>query len=84
MDDDVNTIAAEIMEYLQKRPMASDSLEGVMHWWLMQQSIMKNKNLVEQALEQLAEQGKVSKNINPNRETFYSLKEALKPEKGKE
>jgi hypothetical protein len=73
--DDVNTIAGKIMAYLQKRPMASDSLDGIAHWWLLQQSIMDNKVLVQQALEQLAEQGKVAKNINPNRETVYSLRE---------
>ena len=72
-EDDVNTIAADIMEYLQQRPMASDTLDGVVHWWLLEQSIMRNKRLVEQALEQLAEQGKVSKTINANREAVYRL-----------
>jgi len=63
-EDDINKIAAEVMEYLQQRPMASDTLDGVVNWWLLQQSIMKNKSLVEQVLEHLAEQGKVSKTIN--------------------
>lgn len=81
-DDDVNTIAGEIMAYLQKRPMASDSLDGIIHWWLIQQSIQKNKKMVEQALEQLEQQGKIAKKINPNRETVYSLGLAYKPDKG--
>lgn len=76
--EDVSTIAGKIMAYLQKRPMASDSLDGIVHWWLIQQSILDNKALVQQALELLTEQGKVSKNVNPNRETMYSLGEAIK------
>jgi hypothetical protein len=80
----VNKIAGEIMAYLEKRPMASDSLDGIIHWWLIQQSILNNKKLVQQALEQLAEQGKVEKNTYPNRETIYSLGTAFKPDKGSE
>lgn len=72
------------MAYLHKRPMASDSLDGIIHWWLIQQSILNNKTLVEQALEQLAQQGKVAKNINPNRETVYSLDEGYTSKKGNE
>ncbi len=82
--NDVNTIAGKIMGYLKKRPMASDSLDGIIHWWLIQQSILDNKMLVQQALEQLAEQGKVRKSVNPRRETVYSLGEAFKSLKGDE
>ncbi len=73
VEDDVKSIAAEIMTYLHQRPMASDSLDGITHWWLVQQAITKNIDLVEQALEQLAQEGKVSKKMNTNREAIYSL-----------
>ncbi len=72
-EDDVGSIAAEIMEYLQKRPMASDSLDGIIHWWLVRQSIARNRALVEHALEQLAKEGKVIKRASSNREAVYSL-----------
>jgi hypothetical protein len=58
---------------LQERPMASDSLDGIAHWWLVQQAIAKNIDLVEQALDQLANEGKVSKKMNANNNTIYSL-----------
>ena len=74
VDDDVNSIAENIMEYLRRRPTASDSLDGVTNWWLMQQTIEKNRKLVEQALEQLAQEGKVAKQRNVKDETIYSLK----------
>ena len=72
-EDDVESVAAEIMGYLQERPMASDSLDGIAQWWLVQQAIVKNINLVEQALEQLANEGKVSKKTNTNSDAIYSL-----------
>lgn len=80
-EDDLNRVAADIMEYLQQRPMASDTLDGVVHWWLLHHSIMQKKSLVKQALEHLAEQGKVFKADNANREAVYSLRTELKPAK---
>jgi len=72
-EDDVNSIAAEIMTYLHRRPMASDSLDGITHWWLVEQAIVKNKKLVEQALAHLAHEGKVVKRISSDSEAIYSL-----------
>ena len=71
--DDIDSIAAEIMSYLDQRPMASDSLDGITHWWLVQQAIVKNKVLVEQALGQLAQEGKILKKMSGNAEAIYSL-----------
>lgn len=76
--DDVEIIAAEIMAYLQRRPKASDSLEGIVHWWLMQQSIAKNKSMVEQALEKLTKEGKVKKRTSDNRQAVYGLNPGFK------
>jgi len=81
-EEDVHSIAAEIMAYLQRRPMASDSLDGITHWWLVQQAIVKNKKLVEQALVQLAQEGKVVKRRGPNSEPTYSLDPTYKGGKG--
>ena len=78
-EDDVESVAAEIMRYLQERPMASDSLDGITHWWLVQQAIEKNISLVEQALEELAKEGKISMQVNTNSDAIYSLNPAYKP-----
>lgn len=82
LEDEVKSIGTEIMAYLHQRPGASDSLEGIAHWWLVQQAIEKNIDLVEQALKQLANEGKVSKNMSANREAIYSLDPAYKPTRG--
>ena len=72
-EDEVKSIADDIMEYLRRRPGASDSFEGVAHWWLLQQTIEKNMGLVEKALEQLACEGKIAKSQDDQNETIYRL-----------
>lgn len=79
-DDDIESVAKEIMEYLQKRPLATDSLHGIAQWWLVQQAIEKNLTLVEQALAHLAQEGKVLKKDNASDAT-YCLNPTYKPEK---
>jgi hypothetical protein len=73
IDNEVESIAAEIMAYLNERPMASDSLDGIAHWWLVQQAIAKNLTKVELALEKLASEGKISKTMNSSKTAIYSL-----------
>ena len=80
MNDEVESIAEKIMTYLQKRPMASDSLHGITHWWLVQQAIETNIELVTQALQKLAEEGKISKQESSKRDAIYSLNPAYRPE----
>lgn len=72
-NDDVRSIAEDIMEYLRRHPNASDSFDGVALWWLLQQAIERDMDLVKQALEQLAREGRIAKSQNANNETIYSL-----------
>ena len=76
VENDVDAIAAEIMAYLNERPLATDPLEGIANWWLVQQAIAKNIDLVEQALEQLTNEGKVLKRVNSGKDAVYSLNPA--------
>ncbi len=72
-EDDVDSIAADIMTYLHRRPLASDSLDGITHWWLVEQAIERNRKLVEQALARLTEERKLVKRTAINSEALYSL-----------
>ena len=72
-EDDVHSIAEEIINYLHQRPMAADTLDGIAYWWLIQQAITKNVGLIEQALEHLIREGKVAKNMSNHRDTIYFL-----------
>ncbi len=52
-------LAAEILEYLKRHPNAKDTLEGITHWWLLEQRIQHTIPEVEGALTELVEQGLV-------------------------
>lgn len=77
-EEKVQSIAEEILQYLNRRPLASDSLDGITHWWLVQQSIMKNRELVEQAVEKLVEEGKLTKSERQGHEVLYSAAPQMK------
>jgi len=72
-EDDVHSIAAEIMNYLQQRPMAADTLDGIAYWWLVQQAITRHVGLVEKALEYLVREGKIARGLSDHRDTIYFL-----------
>ena len=57
--DEVKRVADEIERYLAARGGSADTLEGVTHWWLMQQRVFEAEKLVEQAVLSLCAEGKI-------------------------
>jgi len=54
-------LAEKILRYLQAHPNASDTLLGIMEWWLLKQRIEIAANDVQKALDQLVVRGFVLK-----------------------
>lgn len=50
-------ISQEILEYLRKHPDASDTLEGITEWWLLNQRISYEMKRVKAAVSNLVEKG---------------------------
>lgn len=50
-------ISQEILEHLRKHPDASDTLEGIMEWWLLNQRINYEMKRVKAAIFKLVKQG---------------------------
>lgn len=73
-DPDVEVIAQRIESYLVEREGAADTLEGVVHWWLMQQRILEEQELVEMAMKYLFLQGKIEKKNLPDGTDLYFCK----------
>lgn len=65
-------VAAELLSYLSNHPMAADTLEGITSWWLPRQRYEMERRRIEQALEELVEQGLVTKNRLVDGTTLYS------------
>lgn len=48
-------VALKILRYLNQNPNAADTVEGILEWWLPQQSISEEERVIERALELLVE-----------------------------
>lgn len=50
-------ISYEILAYLSENPHAQDTIDGIIHWWLLERKIRYQSFLVKEALNDLVEQG---------------------------
>lgn len=64
-------VARQILEYLQRHPHASDTLDGIAKWWVMEQRLSESVLIVRQALEQLEMEGVIHARNTPDGRTLY-------------
>jgi len=77
-------VAEQISRYLESRPNAVDSLDGIVHWWLLKQKIEESAEVVQAAVDALIKDGVVEK-IERNGKTFYtSTRQAKSDDTGDE
>ena len=70
----VERIAEQIEGYLSDRGGAADTLDGVVHWWLLQQRVLESEAEVRQALDLLCHQGKISKRVLADNTELFQVK----------
>ena len=58
-DPRVEQAAASIRDYLRERPDASDTAEGIAHWWVLPVTGEKDLEVVMEALALLEQRGEV-------------------------
>lgn len=68
-----STLDQRILKYLQERPQACDTLEGIAGWWVMCQQVKESVIGVQQVLETLKAQGLVRERKAPNGRTLYYI-----------
>lgn len=66
-------IAHEILAYLDERPEAQDTVEGIAQWWLLERRIFHQINMVREALANLVKEGLVVERTGLNSNTRYQL-----------
>ena len=54
-------VASEITRYLERRPNAAETVEGLAQWWLARQRFEDSREIVQAALEHLVFIGQVNK-----------------------
>lgn len=54
--DLLSDIQFQVLSYLEHRPDAADTAEGIRQWWLLHQIAQLSKERVQKALDQLVDQ----------------------------
>jgi hypothetical protein len=70
-----NAVAGEILSYLANHPQASDTLEGIVDWWLLRQKIEYQTKVVRDALADLVEKGFLVKEVTKDSRIRYRANE---------
>lgn len=72
---DKDEIAYDILSYLARHPHAQDTLGGITEWWLLEQKIKRQLTFVQDALEDLVNNGLILERKIENAETVYGINE---------
>lgn len=70
-DPDIQSLAQEIARYLQGREQIADTLDGIVHWWILRQRLHEERRKVERAMAYLYRQGIISMRSLPDGRTLY-------------
>ena len=62
-----------ILGYLLDNPNASDTLDGIMDWWLLNQKIRFETRIVIQAVAKLVADGLIVEQQGPDSRTIYRV-----------
>lgn len=73
-----NQIAQEIMDYLNAHPNVCDTSDGIAHWWIHRQRLYWGLEQVQQALDQLENQGLINRKVCVGGSVIYSLNHDVK------
>ena len=66
-------IVHEILAYLAEHPYFSDTLEGIVEWWLLERRIEHGIATVKEALAELVAKGLVLENKTRDERTHYHI-----------
>jgi len=73
-------IAHEILAYLAEHPEAQDTLDGIVQWWLLEQKIRYQTNMVKEVLVQLVSEGLVIEHKSRDSRTHYRTNQSKSEE----
>jgi hypothetical protein len=65
--------APEILDYLARHPDAQDTIDGILHWWVLDACVRKWTPKIAGAVQQLVEQGFLEEKLSPDGQIFYHV-----------
>jgi len=66
-------LAHQILAYLAEHPLAQDTLEGIMEWWLLDRDVVQQTSEVTNALEELVASGLILETRTEDSRARYRL-----------
>ena len=60
-EESIGAVELKILSYLDENPHAADTVEGILQWWLLEQTIVEVRKAVELALNRLVDRNLVIK-----------------------
>jgi hypothetical protein len=65
--------APEILGYLARHPDAQDTIDGILHWWVLDACVRKWAPKIAETVAQLAEQGFLEQKPSADGQVFYRV-----------
>jgi hypothetical protein len=72
-DPSLPSPAPEILDYLARHPDAQDTIEGILHWWVLDTCIRTWTPKIADTLAKLVEQGFLEQKPSTNGHVFYRV-----------
>lgn len=71
---EIESLAEEIAEYLAQHPNAADAIDGIMQWWLADPRVGKTRDRVQAALDLLERRGVVTSSVHKDGHVVYAAR----------
>jgi hypothetical protein len=65
--------APEILEYLARQPGAQDTIDGILHWWVLDSCIRNWASKIAKTVAQLVERGFLEEKSSSDGKIFYHI-----------
>jgi len=65
--------ASEILDYLARQPGAQDTIDGILHWWVLDSCIRSWEPKIAKTIAKLVEQGFLEEKPSSDGKTFYHV-----------
>ena len=65
--------APEILDYLARHPDAQDTIEGILHWWLLDTCIRKWSPTITETVQLLVKRGFLAEKPSADGHVFYHI-----------
>jgi hypothetical protein len=72
-DPQLPSPAPEILAYLARQPGAQDTIEGILHWWVLDAYIQKWAPKITKTVAQLVQKGLLEQKRAADSNVFYRL-----------